>query len=54
MMIGLMTAGNLYVLHRDDFVKLMPYFPQVAEELSKSNERIIREIQVLVTLSPEP
>ena len=32
-------------MHRDDFVKLMPYFPQVAQELRKSNERIIREIQ---------
>ena len=28
--------------NRDDFLKLMPYFPQVAEELRKSNERIIR------------
>ena len=58
------TDGNLYVLHRDDFLKLTPYFPevrariafvvaglgadfgmaQVADELRKSNERIIREI----------
>eukprot|EP00802_Teleaulax_amphioxeia_P002526 Tamp_02528.p1 GENE.Tamp_02528~~Tamp_02528.p1 ORF type:complete len:601 (+),score=139.13 Tamp_02528:25-1803(+) len=38
------TDGNLYVLHRDDFLKLMPYFPQVEAALQKSNERIIREI----------
>ena len=38
------TDGNLFVLHRDDFQKLVPYFPQVAEELQIANERILREI----------
>ena len=38
------TDGNLYVLHRDDFLKLAAYFPEVNDALMKSNENIIRGI----------
>ena len=38
------TDGNLYVLHRDDFLKLAAYYPEVYDALKKGNERMIREI----------